>query len=127
MRVTRRFWLTLTAIGSLIVGGGLLDAPLLVVGAVGLAGWLLAMQFAFVRGVSRLKDELTVSQSQLASRSTGPEYGLTPKRTTHLKHRSTLPAITCRFLSKHRFHSQRGWKRAPLRMSISVRRCSRHQ
>jgi len=68
MRVTRRFWLTITAIGSLVVGGGLLDAPLLVVGAVGLAGWLLAMQFAFVRGVSRLEDELTVSQSLDRSR-----------------------------------------------------------
>ncbi|GCF12121.1 hypothetical protein Harman_00560 [Haloarcula mannanilytica] len=63
MRVTRRFWLTLAAIGSLLVGGGLLDAPMLVVGAVGLAGWLLAMQLAFVRGVSRIKNELTVSQS----------------------------------------------------------------
>ncbi len=68
MRVTRRFWLTITAIGSLVVSGGLLDAPLLVVGAVGLAGWLLAMQFAFVRGVSRLEDELTVSQSLDRSR-----------------------------------------------------------
>ncbi|MFY4814145.1 DUF58 domain-containing protein [Haloarcula sp. AONF1] len=74
MRVTRRFWLTLTAIGSLVVGGGLLDAPLLVVGAVGLAGWLLAMQLAFVRGVSRLEDELTVSQSLDRSRiRTGAE------------------------------------------------------
>ncbi|EMA24395.1 DUF58 domain-containing protein [Haloarcula argentinensis] len=74
MRVTRRFWLTLTAIGSLVVGGGLLDAPLLVVGAVGLAGWLLAMQFAFVRGVSRLEDELTVRQSLDRSRiRTGAE------------------------------------------------------
>jgi len=63
MRVTRRFWLTLTAIGSLVVGGGVLDAPVLVVGAVGLTGWLLAMQFAFVRSVSRLSDGLTVSQS----------------------------------------------------------------
>ena len=63
MRVTRRFWLTLIAIGSLVVGGELLDAPLLVIGAVGLAGWLLAMQFAFIRGVSRLEDGLTVSQS----------------------------------------------------------------
>ncbi|KAA9397837.1 DUF58 domain-containing protein [Haloarcula sp. CBA1130] len=68
MRVTRRFWLTLTAIASLVVGGGLLDAPLLVVGAVGLAGWLLAMQFAFVRGVSRLKNKLTISQSLNRSR-----------------------------------------------------------
>ncbi|EMA02061.1 Protein of unknown function DUF58 [Haloarcula vallismortis] len=63
MRVTRRFWLTLTAIASLVVGGGLLDAPLLVVGAAGLTGWLLTLQFAFVRGVSRLRGELTVSQS----------------------------------------------------------------
>ncbi|MFB6224807.1 MAG: DUF58 domain-containing protein [Haloarcula sp.] len=68
MRVTRQFWLTLTAIGSLVVGGGLLNAPLLIVGAIGLAGWLLAMQFAFVRSVSRLKDELTVSQSLDRSR-----------------------------------------------------------
>jgi uncharacterized protein (DUF58 family) len=68
MRVTRRFWLTLAAIGSLLVGGGLLDAPMLVVGAVGLAGWLLAMQLAFVYGVSRIKDELTVSQSLDRSR-----------------------------------------------------------
>ncbi|MFU1781545.1 DUF58 domain-containing protein [Haloarcula japonica] len=78
MRVTRRFWLTLTAIGSLVVGGGLLDAPLLVVGAIGLAGWLLAMQFAFVRGVSRLEDELTVSQSLDRSRiRTGAEANYT--------------------------------------------------
>ena len=68
MRVTRRFWLTLTAIGTLVVGGGLLDAPLLVIGAVGLAGWLLTLQFAFVRGVSQLKDELAVSQSLDRSR-----------------------------------------------------------
>ncbi|AUG47449.1 hypothetical protein BVU17_07905 [Haloarcula taiwanensis] len=63
MRVTRRFWLAVTAAGSLLVGGGVLDAPLLVVGAVGLTGWLLAMQFAFVRGVSQLRDDLTVTQS----------------------------------------------------------------
>ncbi|WP_336339404.1 DUF58 domain-containing protein [Haloarcula brevis] len=63
MRVTRRFWLTLAAIGCLLLGGGLLDAPLLVAGAVGLAGWLLAMQVVFVRAVSRLRDGLTVSQS----------------------------------------------------------------
>lgn len=68
MRVTRRFWLTLVAIGSLILGGGLLDAPLLVVGAAGLAGWLLAMQLAFVRGVSHLRDDLAVNQSLDRSR-----------------------------------------------------------
>jgi len=68
MRGTRRFWLTLAAIGCLVAGGGLLDAPLLLVGAVGLAGWLLAMQIAFVRGVSRLRNELTVSQSLERSR-----------------------------------------------------------
>jgi len=68
MRVTRRFWLTLAAIGSLLVGGGLLDVPMLVIGAVGLAGWLLAMQLAFVYGVLRVKDELTVSQSLDRSR-----------------------------------------------------------
>ena len=68
MRVTRRFWLTITAIGSLVVGGELLDAPLLVVGAIGLAGWLLAIQFAFVRSVSRIEGALTVSQSLDRSR-----------------------------------------------------------
>jgi len=68
MRVTRRFWLTLTAIGSLAVGGGLLDAPLLIVGAVGLAGWLLSMQLAFVHNVSQLRTQLTVSQSLNRSR-----------------------------------------------------------
>jgi len=68
MRGTRRFWLTLAAIGCLVAGGGLLDAPLLLVGAVGLAGWLLAMQIAFVRAVSRLRNELTVSQSLERSR-----------------------------------------------------------
>jgi uncharacterized protein (DUF58 family) len=68
MRVTRRFWLTVTAVGSLLVGGVLLDAPLLVVGAVGLTGWLLALQLAFVRAVSRIADSLTVSQSLDRSR-----------------------------------------------------------
>jgi len=68
MRVTRRFWLTLTAIGSLTVGGGLLDAPLLIVGAVGLAGWLLSIQLAFVHNVSQLSTRLTVSQSLNRSR-----------------------------------------------------------
>jgi len=68
MRVTRRFWLALAAIGCLLLGGGVLDAPLLVVGAVGLAGWLLAMQVAFVRSVSRLRDDLTVNQSLSRSR-----------------------------------------------------------
>ncbi|MDT3435453.1 DUF58 domain-containing protein [Haloarcula sp. 1CSR25-25] len=68
MRGTRRLWLTLTVIGCLVAGGELLDAPLLTVGAVGLAGWLLAMQFAFVRSVSRLRSELTVSQSLDRSR-----------------------------------------------------------
>lgn len=68
MRVTRRFWLITTAIVCLTVSGGLLDAPLLIVVAAGLAGWVLAMQIAFVHAVFQLTDALTVDQSLNRSR-----------------------------------------------------------
>ncbi|WP_244209750.1 hypothetical protein [Haloarcula quadrata] len=102
MRVTRRFWLALAAIGCLLRGGGVLGAPLLVAGAVGLAGWLLTMQVAFVRAVSRLSDELTVSQSLDRSRiRTGVETTYTleaavdsPNGHLPLSVEATLPLAT---------------------------------
>lgn len=63
MQVTRRYW-AIAGLGGFLTGLALLLArPFLLVGAAGVAAWLLAKQYAFVRALTRTVDELTVEQS----------------------------------------------------------------
>lgn len=60
MRATRRYWATVGS-GLALVGLALLLArPLLLVGAAGVGGWLLARQIAFLREVRRIDAALDV-------------------------------------------------------------------
>ncbi|WP_135825296.1 DUF58 domain-containing protein [Halorussus ruber] len=63
MGVTRRFW---GEAGLVVVLAGLavlFARPILLVGAAGVAGWLLTRQYAFVRSVSKVSSDLAVAQS----------------------------------------------------------------
>ncbi|WP_276302465.1 DUF58 domain-containing protein [Halorussus lipolyticus] len=63
MGVTRRYW---GEAGLVVVLAGLsvlFARPLLLVGAAGIAGWLLAGQYAFGRTASAVADELSVTQT----------------------------------------------------------------
>lgn len=63
MEFTRRFW-GVTALGFFLGGFAvLLDRPIVLVGVVALAGWLLARSLVFVRRVTHLDDSLSVEQS----------------------------------------------------------------
>ncbi|WP_135828659.1 DUF58 domain-containing protein [Halorussus halobius] len=63
MGVTRRYWGEAGLVVALAGSAALLARPLLLVGAAGLAGWLLARQYAFVRAVGEVAADLTVVQS----------------------------------------------------------------
>jgi uncharacterized protein (DUF58 family) len=59
-----RYYLGEMALVAVLAGLAVLAArPLLLVGAAGVGGWALARQYEFVRGVSALASELSVSQS----------------------------------------------------------------
>jgi uncharacterized protein (DUF58 family) len=63
MGVTRRYWGEAGLVVVLVGATVLLARPLLLVGAAGVAGWLLARQYAFVRTVSDVAADLRVTQS----------------------------------------------------------------
>ena len=63
METTRRFWATVSLAAVLLVGAWVLDEPLLLVGTAGIGGSLVAEQWLFVRGVTRLSDDLIVTQT----------------------------------------------------------------
>lgn len=68
MEVTRDYWMT-AALGGLLAALSLFYAePLLLAGAVGVAAWLLAAQYAFARALARTDATLSVSQSVSAAR-----------------------------------------------------------
>lgn len=70
MGVTRRFWGELLLSGGLAALAVLLERPVLLVGAAGLGGWLLAQQYAFVRSVARVSEDISVTQSPERDRVT---------------------------------------------------------
>lgn len=63
MRATRRYWAVAALAATLAALAVLLDRPLLLVGAVGLAAYLVAAGFAFHRALLRARDGLSVDQS----------------------------------------------------------------
>lgn len=63
MGVTRRYWGGAGLVAVLAGLAVLFDRPLLLAGAGGVAGWVLARQYAFVRDVSRVADDVSVAQS----------------------------------------------------------------
>jgi len=63
MGVTRRYWAEAGAVAALAGLAVLFARPVLLVGAAGVGGWLLARQYAFVRTVSAVADDLSVTQS----------------------------------------------------------------
>jgi uncharacterized protein (DUF58 family) len=63
MGVTRRFWGEAGVVVVLVGAAVLFGRPTLLVGAAGVAGWLLAQQYAYVRAVSNARRDLGVTQS----------------------------------------------------------------
>ncbi|KAB1198227.1 MULTISPECIES: DUF58 domain-containing protein [Haloferax] len=60
MQATRRYWETTALAGLLVVFGVAIDAPILLLGGVGLASWLLAVQYRFYVLVREVRENLTV-------------------------------------------------------------------
>lgn len=63
METTRRFCATVSLAAVLLAGAWVLDEPLLLVGAAGIGGSLVAEQWLFVLGVAQLTDDLIVTQT----------------------------------------------------------------
>jgi uncharacterized protein (DUF58 family) len=63
MGVTRRYWGEAGLVVVLAGAAVLFARPVLLLGAAGVAGWLLARQYAFVRTVSDVAADLSVTQS----------------------------------------------------------------
>jgi uncharacterized protein (DUF58 family) len=63
MGVTRRYWGEAGLVVVLVGLAVLFDRPFLLVGAAGIAGWLVARQYAFVRTVSGVAADLSITQS----------------------------------------------------------------
>src|SRR6056297_1853292 len=63
MRVTRGYWGEFGLVVATTGAAALFAEPLLLVGAAGVGGWLLARQYAFVRAVTEAADSLDVAQS----------------------------------------------------------------
>lgn len=68
MRATRRYWAVAGFGGVFVVLSVLFARPLLLGGAVSLGAWLLAHQYAYLRMVTRVTDEVTVEQSLATDR-----------------------------------------------------------
>ncbi|WP_157971645.1 DUF58 domain-containing protein [Halorussus litoreus] len=63
MGVTRGYWGEAGLVVALVAAAVAFARPSLLVGAAGVAGWLLARQYAFVRDVSAVAADLSVDQS----------------------------------------------------------------
>jgi len=72
MQFTRRYWATAAVVGLLAVWAAVLARPLLLVGAAGVAAWLLLYQYRFVRTtgetVTRLAVDLQVDRTRVTAR-----------------------------------------------------------
>ncbi|MBX0297800.1 DUF58 domain-containing protein [Haloarcula nitratireducens] len=76
MRVTRRYWVTVSLIGALALWAVILERPLPLLGAAGIASWLLVQQYQFIRTVKATVSELTVTQQVDRTRVTANETTL---------------------------------------------------
>ncbi|WP_101297054.1 DUF58 domain-containing protein [Halegenticoccus soli] len=60
MHVSRRYWASVAVAASLAALSVITARPVLLFGAAGLGAWLIARQYAFVRGATAVDDRLTV-------------------------------------------------------------------
>lgn len=92
MRTTRRYWASVGITGLLAIAAIILAQPFLLAGALGLAAWLLAYQYLFVRTIRQLTTRLQIDQTVTQTHGTVDEpitTLLTVTRTGEL----TLPII----------------------------------
>lgn len=61
MRVTRRYWVVTAVVGVVVAWAVILEQAVLLIGAAGIAAWLLVRQYRFLRGVEATVEQLTVN------------------------------------------------------------------
>ena len=61
MRVTRRYWAIVAVVGVVVAWAIVLEQAVLLVGAAGIAAWLLVRQYRFMRGVDATIERLTIT------------------------------------------------------------------